>query len=145
MYFIGIIIILVLLAYYWFVIRTKLLREHYENSQTSSVVDTGEYKEIIRDENTPQSGEIPDPDNLYTYPIPSIPVPSFKRDIRILFRPQDIVAMRWKFNLADYEEVKIFAEPILQVLKQGTMPKDKPWEKGNVELFQRWILTGCMP
>lgn len=84
-------------------------------------------------------------ENYDIYEIPNVKVPSFKQHIAILFRPYDVQSMKWKFDLSNYEHVKIYAEPIYKVLKSGQMPCDRPWEEKNVQLFRKWIDTGMKP
>jgi len=51
----------------------------------------------------------------------------FARDIRPLFRSEDVNAMSFAFNLASYEDVRINAEAIYQRLADGSMPCDTRW------------------
>lgn len=67
---------------------------------------------------------------------------SFERDIRPLFRPQDIEEMSWAFDLSSYEDVSEHAEEIEERLANGTMPCDGPWPEENVERFRQWIAAG---
>jgi hypothetical protein len=53
--------------------------------------------------------------------------PSFARDILPLFRPADRVAMRWAFDLGNYQDVSAHAQAILGRLASGTMPCDRKW------------------
>jgi hypothetical protein len=68
--------------------------------------------------------------------------PTFERDIRPLFRPEDIEEMSFAFDLASYEDVREFAEEIHGRLAEGTMPCDGSWPAENVERFRRWIDAG---
>jgi hypothetical protein len=79
------------------------------------------------------------------YSIPDPKIPSFKKNIVILFRPYDIDSMKWKFDLSNYDQVRIYAEPIYKKLKSGMMPCDKPWDPLNIAMFKRWIDTGMKP
>ena len=69
--------------------------------------------------------------------------PSFERDIRPLFRPEDVNAMSFAFNLASYEDVRGSAEEIYGRLADGSMPCDARWPTERVELFRRWIDAGA--
>ena len=67
---------------------------------------------------------------------------SFERDIRPLFRPEDIEEMSWAFDLSSYDDVREHAEEISTRLGDGTMPCDGPWPEENVERFRQWIAAG---
>ena len=67
---------------------------------------------------------------------------SFERDIKPLFREGDRESMRSNFDLWSYEDVRANAEPILRVLKAGSMPCDGAWPEEQVELFERWTASG---
>jgi hypothetical protein len=67
---------------------------------------------------------------------------SFEEDIKPLFRPTDRESMDWAFDLSSYDEVKENAAPILERLRDGSMPCDGEWPQERVERFQRWIETG---
>jgi hypothetical protein len=64
---------------------------------------------------------------------------SFERDIRPLFRQQDVEAMDFVFDLTSYDDVRTYAEDIYDRLAEGTMPCDAPWPKDRVRLFREWI------
>ena len=68
---------------------------------------------------------------------------SFEQDIRPLFRPQDVNAMDWAFDLSSYDDVKEYAEDIYDRLANGTMPCDRAWPAGQVQLFRAWIDAGA--
>ncbi len=68
--------------------------------------------------------------------------PSFQRDSRPLFRPDDVDAMSFAFDLASYDDVRSFAEDIYERLADGSMPCDTRWPAERVELFRRWIDAG---
>lgn len=70
--------------------------------------------------------------------------PSFARDIEPLFRERDRAAMRWRFDLGSYQDVRAHAQAILDRLANGSMPCDVPWPEEKVELFRRWV-EGGMP
>jgi hypothetical protein len=67
---------------------------------------------------------------------------SFARDIRPLFREEDVDAMSFAFDLSAYEDVRDNAQEIHARLAEGTMPCDAPWEPQQVERFQAWIEAG---
>ena len=52
--------------------------------------------------------------------------PRFERDIRPLFRSEDVDAMSFAFDLSSYEDVRENAEAIYDCLADGTMPCDAP-------------------
>ena len=79
---------------------------------------------------------------------------SFAKDIRPLFTPVDVDHMSAFFDLTNYDDVKNYAQQILQRLKGlgGTvMPPppakggDGPWTAEKIALFQSWIDTGFQP
>ena len=70
-------------------------------------------------------------------------MPSFERDIRPLFRPQDISAMDFVFDLSSYDDVRTYAEDIYDRLEEGTMPCDAPWPPDRVRAFREWIDSGA--
>lgn len=73
------------------------------------------------------------------------PAPSFERDIRPLFRPEDVRSMSFAFDLASFDEVRASAEEIHVRLADGTMPCDRPWPDENVRRFRSWIDAGAPP
>ena len=72
-------------------------------------------------------------------------MPSFTRDIRPLFRDDDVEAMAFAFDLRAYEDVKERAEEIYGQLADGSMPCDGAWPADRVALFRQWIDGGCAP
>jgi hypothetical protein len=70
--------------------------------------------------------------------------PRFETDVKGLFRPKDVRAMQFAFDLSKYEDVKGNAEGILQMVSDGSMPCDGAWPPEQVELFRSW-LEGGMP
>jgi CDGSH-type Zn-finger protein/truncated hemoglobin YjbI len=66
----------------------------------------------------------------------------FTQHIKPLFRAIDRQSMKWIFDLWSYEDVKKYANSILQRLQNGSMPCDGAWPPEKVETFQRWIKTG---
>jgi hypothetical protein len=69
--------------------------------------------------------------------------PSFARDIRPLFREEDVEMMSFAFDLGSYDDVRESAEDIYERLEDRTMPCDRAWPAEHVELFRRWIDTGA--
>ena len=70
---------------------------------------------------------------------------SFARDIRPLFRPEDVEAMSYAFDLSRYDDVKASAEPIYSRLADGSMPCDGAWPADRIALFRQWVDEGCTP
>jgi len=69
--------------------------------------------------------------------------PSFKADIKSLFRPLDIDTMKpMGIDLSSYEGVKLSAEAILRRLEAKDMPCDGGWADASIDLFKRWIAGG---
>jgi hypothetical protein len=71
--------------------------------------------------------------------------PGFERDIRPLFRPGDIEAMSFAFDLASYEDVRANADEIYERLSEGSMPCDSAWPPAQVERFREWLEAGSPP
>jgi len=69
-------------------------------------------------------------------------VPNFARDIRPLFRDQDVEEMQFAFDLSEYDDVKANAEAILERLSDGSMPCDGAWSDEQIELFRQWMQEG---
>ncbi len=69
--------------------------------------------------------------------------PGFTRDIRPLFRPEDVEAMSFVFDLASYDDVRENAEDIYGRLAEGTMPCDRAWPQEQVQLFRSWMDAGA--
>jgi hypothetical protein len=72
---------------------------------------------------------------------------SFATDIRPLFRPKDIAAMKnaGGFDLSSYDDVSKWAGGILARLKAGQMPCDGAWPSAQVQLFADWVGGGKQP
>jgi hypothetical protein len=68
--------------------------------------------------------------------------PGFEDDIRPLFRPEDLDAMSFAFDLGSYDDVRSNAELIYQRLAEGGMPCDSPWPADHVDRFRAWIDAG---
>ena len=69
-------------------------------------------------------------------------VPSFERDIRPLFREEDVETMEFAFDLSSYDDVRAYAEDIYERVAEGTMPCDRAWPNERVQLFRAWIDAG---
>ncbi|MEU6269436.1 hypothetical protein [Saccharopolyspora shandongensis] len=67
----------------------------------------------------------------------------YERDIRPLFREEDVSSMSMAFDLASYNDVRANADRILAKLSDGSMPCDGPWPEEWVELFRSWVDAGC--
>ena len=67
---------------------------------------------------------------------------SFERDIRPLFRSEDIDSMSFAFDLSSYEDVRSNAQEIYERVAEGTMPCDVPWEEQQVTRFREWMDAG---
>ena len=73
-----------------------------------------------------------------------VSTPGFARDIAPLFRERDRTAMRFAFDLGNYQEVRTNAQAILRRLDNGSMPCDGKWPEEQIALFRRWV-DGGMP
>jgi hypothetical protein len=71
--------------------------------------------------------------------------PSYASDIRPLFRPEDMDAMSFAFDLGSYDDVRANAEEIYDRLSDGSMPCDAAWPEADVERFHAWIDAGTPP
>lgn len=69
----------------------------------------------------------------------------FGEHLAPLFRERDRQAMRFAFDLHEYEHVRGHADAILARLAAGTMPCDGAWPAADVELFRRWATGGRLP
>ncbi len=73
--------------------------------------------------------------------------PSFATDIKPLFRTKDVNIMKaikgWRLDV--YADVKPNAATILERLQDGSMPCDGAWPAADIDLFQKWTLTGMQP
>jgi hypothetical protein len=70
---------------------------------------------------------------------------SFTRDIRPLFRDDDVEAMRYAFDLSQHEDVRANAQGIYERLADGSMPCDGAWSADHIALFRRWVDEGSAP
>ena len=66
----------------------------------------------------------------------------FDREIRPLFRDEDVRAMSFALDLASYDDVRENAEAIYERLADGSMPCDRRWPAEDVERFRTWIDKG---
>jgi hypothetical protein len=75
---------------------------------------------------------------------PPVAVVTFVADIKPLFRPRDVGAMKnfGGFDLSKYQDVVTHADGILARLKAGDMPCDAAWPPEKVALFAQWISDG---
>ena len=67
---------------------------------------------------------------------------SFARDIQPLFRESDKDSMSFAFDLWNYNDVRTYAQDILERLEEGSMPCDGEWPKEQITKFRRWIEDG---
>jgi hypothetical protein len=70
---------------------------------------------------------------------------SFARDIRPLFRDDDVDAMRYAFDLRNHDDARANAEGIYARLADGSMPCDGAWPADQIALFRRWVDEGSAP
>ena len=70
---------------------------------------------------------------------------SFARDIRPLFRDDDVKEMKYAFDLSRYEDVKSNAQGIYERVADGSMPCDGAWPADRMALFRRWVDEGSAP
>jgi len=73
------------------------------------------------------------------------PPTSFAKDIRPLFRANDINSMKQAFDLSSYDDVRSHADAILGRVAAGSMPCDGPWPQEQVDVFHRWVEEGMPP
>jgi hypothetical protein len=67
---------------------------------------------------------------------------SFEQDIKPLFRERDRSAMKWRFDLWSYEDVRDEADAILDTVSAGSMPCDGAWPQEQVDRLREWISQG---
>ena len=70
-------------------------------------------------------------------------------DIAPMFTQYDVIQMKWKFDLSDYNTVKTYAQAILYAVSQdhpntkSRMPLyEDPWTQGMMDTFQQWMNAG---
>jgi hypothetical protein len=68
---------------------------------------------------------------------------SFGRDIRPLFRDDDVEAMRFALDLDRLDSVRDHVDAIVSIVTNGDMPCDGPWPEEQVALLRRWRAAGC--
>lgn len=71
--------------------------------------------------------------------------PGFERDVRPLFREDDVDSMSFAFDLRSYDDVRANAEEIYERLADGSMPCDGAWPDDDVRRFRAWIDAGMNP
>ncbi len=71
--------------------------------------------------------------------------PSFERDVRPLFRDDDVDAMSFAFDLRSYDDVRANAEEIYERLADASMPCDGEWPQADIDRFRAWIDAGVAP
>jgi hypothetical protein len=67
---------------------------------------------------------------------------SFEENIKPLFREGDRASMEWAFDLWSHEDVAENGEAILDRLRDGSMPCDRPWPDKQIDLFEAWVAQG---
>ena len=67
---------------------------------------------------------------------------SFAKDVRPLFRDKDVQAMKFRFDLGSYQEVKDNADGILETVSEGNMPCDQSWSPQEIATLNSWISEG---
>jgi hypothetical protein len=70
---------------------------------------------------------------------------SFTKDIRPLFRDDDVEAMRDWFDLSVHDDVKANAQGIYDRLADGSMPCDGAWPADRIAVFRQWMDEGGAP
>ena len=71
--------------------------------------------------------------------------PTFRGDIKALFRERDRTSMLDFFDLWSFDDVKTNAEAILAAVRERSMPCDAPWPNEKVDLLERWVNGGTPP
>jgi hypothetical protein len=71
--------------------------------------------------------------------------PRFERDIRPLFRDEDVESMSFAFDLRSYDDVSANAEEIYERIEDGSMPCDSEWPADQTARFRAWIDAGKAP
>jgi hypothetical protein len=68
--------------------------------------------------------------------------PTFKDEIKPLFREKDRSSMLARFDLWSIDDVRNNAPAILRALQAGRMPCDGQWDSDDIDLFERWTTSG---
>jgi len=71
---------------------------------------------------------------------------SFTKDIRPLFRDEDIDCMRSMGIVLDdpaWMCIAANAQSVYGTVANGSMPPDEPWPADRVSLFKEWMDAGC--
>jgi hypothetical protein len=71
---------------------------------------------------------------------------SFAKDIRPLFRDEDIECMKpMGIDLDDPAWICVLAnaKSVYGAVADGSMPPDVPWAADRVSLFKQWMDAGC--
>jgi hypothetical protein len=71
------------------------------------------------------------------------PALGFEEHIRPLFREGDRTSMEWAFDLWSHADVAQNGEAILDRLRDGSMPCDRPWRAEQIDLFADWVAQGA--
>jgi hypothetical protein len=69
----------------------------------------------------------------------------FEENIKPLFREDDRASMEWAFDLWSHEDVAANSEAILERLRDGSMPCDRPWPDEQIGIFEAWVAQGAPP
>lgn len=69
----------------------------------------------------------------------------FERHVQTFFRHRDRRAMKFAFDLWDYDDVKRHAHAVLTRLRDGSMPCDGACSPEMTDAFERWTTTGMHP
>ena len=70
--------------------------------------------------------------------------PSFERDIRPLFRDEDVDSMEFAFDLRSYDDVRENAEEIYDRIADGSMPCDDEWPQERIDRLRACIDAGML-
>jgi hypothetical protein len=70
---------------------------------------------------------------------------SFERDIKPLFRDDDVDSMSFAFDLRSYDDVRANAAEIYERIEDGSMPCDIEWPADDLERLRAWIDGGMAP
>ncbi|MDQ3669529.1 MAG: hypothetical protein M3377_04505 [Actinomycetota bacterium] len=70
---------------------------------------------------------------------------SFERDIKPLFRDDDVDSMSFAFDLRSYDDVRTNAAEIYERIEDGSMPCDTEWPADDLQRLRAWIDGGMAP